>query len=228
MYPVSPQAYDRALTLFSPDGRLFQVEYAKEAVNNGAPAIGMKYKDGVILSGYRRIATKLIVPESIKKIFLVDPHIAVATSGWVADARRLIEYAQKEVQNYKMTYNENPSVKYICREVSNVFQAYTQYGGTRPFGTALLFAGIDNGKTYVYETDPSGTMLQYNATAVGAGRNEILEYLNKHYTEKMSLNDAIKLIMKAFTLAKEEKFNEKNVEIAYATFDNPDFVYKKV
>ncbi len=123
MYPVSPQAYDRALTLFSPDGRLFQVEYAKEAVNNGAPVIGMIYKDGVILGGYRRLHTKLVVPESVKKIFLIDPHIAVGTSGWVADARRLVEFAQKDVQSYKMTYNETPSTTHVCREVSNIFQA---------------------------------------------------------------------------------------------------------
>lgn len=227
MYPVSPQAYDRALTLFSPDGRLFQVEYAKEAVNNGAPVIGIVYKEGVLLAGYRRVHTKLVVPESVKKIFLIEPHIAVGTSGWIADARRLIEFAQREVQNYKMTYNEVPTVHYICREVSNVFQAYTQYGGTRPFGTALLFAGIDDDKAVLYETDPSGAMIQYKATVIGAGKNEIMEYLTKHYKESLSLNDTIKLVTHALSLAKEEKFDTKNIEMAYATYDHPEFVYYK-
>ncbi|MCC7570259.1 archaeal proteasome endopeptidase complex subunit alpha [Candidatus Micrarchaeota archaeon] len=226
MYPVSPQAYDRALTLFSPDGRLFQVEYAKEAVNNGAPVVGMAFKNGVLLGGYRRINNKLVVPESVKKIFMIEPHISVGTSGWVADARRLIEYAQRNVQNYKMTYNEIPTVEYVCREVSNIFQAYTQYGGTRPFGTALLFAGIDDNEMKLFETDPSGSMIQYNAAAIGAGRDKILEHLNKHYKKDMTLENAIKLTEKVLSISEEDKYNEKNIEISYATIDNPKFVYK--
>jgi len=226
MYPVSQQGYDRALTLFSPDGRLFQVEYAKEAVNNGAPVLGMVFKDGLLMAGYRRINNKLVIAESVRKIFLIEPHIIVGTSGWVADARRLIEFAQKVVQNYKMTYNEVPTVDYVCREVSNVFQAYTQYGGTRPFGTALLFAGIDNKAIKLFETDPSGAMIQYRATAIGAGKSKVMDYLTKNYKETLTLNDAIKLAVKALSTAEEEQFDKNNIEISYATFENPNFVYK--
>ena len=162
MYGVSPQAYDRAITVFSPDGRLFQVEYAKEAVKRGATAIGMSGSDSVVLAAYKSTGSKLMVSESLKKVFFVDDHIAVTASGLIADARRLVEVARMESQKHRLTYNENATVESITRNVCDLMQVYTQYGGIRPFGVSLLIAGVDT-KPRLYEAEPSGAMTGFYA-----------------------------------------------------------------
>ncbi|MBI2079451.1 archaeal proteasome endopeptidase complex subunit alpha [Candidatus Micrarchaeota archaeon] len=144
MYGVSPQAYDRAITVFSPDGRLFQVEYAKEAVKRGATAIGLVAKDVVALVAYKATHSKLSVPESLRKIFDIDAHIAVTASGLIADARRLVDVARVDAQRHRLTYNEPATIESIARSACDLMQVYTQYGGIRPFGVSLLIAGVDD------------------------------------------------------------------------------------
>jgi len=155
MYPAS-SAYDRAITVFSPDGRLFQVEYAREAVKRGTTAIGLVYKDGGILATDKSLDSKLIKAESIEKIFKIDDHIGAATSGLVADARRIVHYARVEAQREKVAYNEPVTIEALTKNVCDLKQMYTQYGGTRPFGTALLVIGVDDTGPRLFETDPSG------------------------------------------------------------------------
>ena len=134
MYPSTSQAYDRAITVFSPDGRLFQVEYAKEAVKRGATAIGLVCADGVVLVAYKNAVSNLLVPESMKKVFEIDSHIAATASGLIADARRLVDIARLEAQKHRLGYQEAPSVESIAKELCDLMQIYTQYGGIRPFG----------------------------------------------------------------------------------------------
>src|SRR3989339_1008211 len=153
MYGVSPQAYDRAITVFSPDGRLFQVEYAKEAVKRGATAIGICAKDGVALVAFKSIHSKLVMPESLKKIFDIDSHVVVTASGLIADARRLVDVARVDSQRHRISYNEPPSVEAISRSVCDLMQVYTQYGGVRPFGVSLLIAGVDS-VPRLFEAEP--------------------------------------------------------------------------
>ncbi len=136
-------AYDRAITVFSPDGRLFQVEYAREAVKRGTTTVGLKFKDGVVLIVDKRIASRLMEPKSIEKIFKIDHHIGCATSGLVADARILVDQARVIAQVNKITYDEEMSVEELVKRICDYKQNYTQYGGVRPFGTALLVAGVD-------------------------------------------------------------------------------------
>lgn len=215
MYGVSPQAYDRAITVFSPDGRLFQVEYAKEAVKRGATAIGITAKDGVALVAFKSIHSKLVVPTSLKKIFQVDSHICVTASGLIADARRLVDGARVDAQRHRITYNEAPDIDLIARGVCDTMQVYTQYGGIRPFGVSLLIAGVDSTGPKLFEAEPSGAMTAYKADSIGAHKKEVDEALEKNFKETISVDDAIKIAMDAIKSTQEEKIVPENIEISY-------------
>jgi proteasome alpha subunit len=214
--------YDRAITVFSPDGRLFQVEYAREAVKRGATAIGVKTKDGVILIADRRVANRLLEADTIEKIYKVDEHICAATSGLVADARVLIDRARIEAQINRLTYDESISVKELVKRVCDFKQQYTQYGGVRPFGVSLLIAGIDK-ETHLYETDPSGALLEYKATATGAGRSVVMEYLEKEYRDDMTLDEAIIMSMVAMGKAIEGKISPESIEMGIIRVEDKRF-----
>ncbi len=207
-------AYDRAITVFSPDGRLFQVEYAREAVKRGTTTVGLKFKDGVVLIVDKRIASRLMEPKSIEKIFKIDHHIGCATSGLVADARILVDQARVIAQVNKITYDENMGVEELVKRICDYKQNYTQYGGVRPFGTALLVAGVDELGEHLFETDPSGALVSYKAGSIGAGRNVVMEVFEELYAEGMAMEDAVELGLKALKKAtEEEKLNPKAVEI---------------
>jgi len=204
--------YDRAITVFSPDGRLFQVEYAREAVKRGATAIGVKTNEGVILVADRRVASKLLEADTIEKIYKIDEHVCAATSGLVADARVLIDRARLEAQINRLTYDEPISVKELARKICDFKQQYTQYGGVRPFGVSLLIAGVDE-KPKLYETDPSGALLEYKATAIGAGRNVVLEYFEKEYTDDIGFEEAIIKALVAMGKAIEGELSVSGIEM---------------
>lgn len=213
-------AYDRAITVFSPDGRLFQVEYAREAVKRGTTTVGLKFKDGAVLIVDKRIASRLMEPKSIEKIFQIDEHIGCATSGLVADARVLVDHARVTAQVSKITYDENISVEMLVKKICDYKQNYTQYGGVRPFGTALLVAGVDDQGVHLFETDPSGALVSYKAGSIGAGRNVVMEVFEEQYQEGMEQEDAIVLGLKALKKAtEEEKLNPKSVEIGVVRKD---------
>jgi len=223
MYPPAQQAYDRAITVFSPDGRLFQVEYAKEAVKRGATAIGMVFEGGVLLVAYKNANSKLLVPESMKKVFEIDKHIAATASGLIADARRLVDLARMEAQKHKLAYSEPASVETISKELCDLMQVYTQYGGIRPFGVSLLVAGVDD-KPRLYEAEPSGALTGYLADAVGSGKKEVEEFFEKEYKPGMSQEEAIALAMKALKKSADLKVTPDTVEIAVATMKTKEFV----
>jgi len=213
-------AYDRAITVFSPDGRLFQVEYAREAVKRGTTTVGLKFKDGVVLIVDKRIASRLMEPKSIEKIFKIDHHIGCATSGLVADARILVDQARVIAQVNKITYDENMGVEELVKRICDYKQNYTQYGGVRPFGTALLVAGVDELGEHLFETDPSGALVSYKAGSIGAGRNVVMEVFEELYQEGMAMEDAVELGLKALKKAtEEEKLNPKAVEIGIVRRD---------
>ncbi len=206
-------AYDRAITVFSPDGRLFQVEYAREAVKRGTTTVGVMCEDGVVLIIDKRIASKLVVPKSIEKMFQIDEHIGCATSGLVADARSLVDYARVTAQINKVTYSEKIDVESLVKKVCDYKQNYTQYGGVRPFGTALLIAGVDETGNHLYETDPSGALVEYKAGSIGAGRNQVLEYFDEHYEDGMTKEDGAVLGLRALDHATEEGLNSRAIEV---------------
>jgi proteasome alpha subunit len=207
-------AYDRAITVFSPDGRLFQVEYAREAVKRGTTTVGLKFKDGVVLIVDKRIASRLIESKSIEKIFQIDEHIGCATSGLVSDARVLVDHARVVAQVNKVTYAEKINIETLVKRICDFKQNYTQYGGVRPFGTALLVAGVDEQGNHLFETDPSGALVSYKAGSIGAGRNAVMDMFEEEYKENMDQEDAILLGLKALRKATEEAaLNVKAIEI---------------
>ena len=208
-------AYDRAITVFSPDGRLFQVEYARVAVTRGTTTVGIKSKDGVVLLADKKLQSKLTEPHSIEKVLEIDEHIGAATSGLVADARVLVDYARLVSQINKITYDEKIGVEPLVKRICDYKQAYTQSGGVRPFGTALLIAGIDEEGTHLYETDPSGSLTAYKAGSIGSGRNTVMEMLERDYRDGMSHDEALTLGLKALKETSEEPLKETQVEVGH-------------
>jgi len=212
MQPAN-MAYDRAITVFSPDGRLFQVEYAREAVKRGTTTVGLKYKTGVVLIVDKRVSSRLVEPGSIEKIFEIDDHIGCATSGLVADARALIDRARVDAQVNEITYNEKIQVKTLVKRICDFKQTYTQYGGVRPFGTALLIAGVDDSGPRLFSTDPSGALMEYKASSEGAGRTGAMSFFEANYNEEINKDDAIAMGIKALHKGTEGKLNPDATEI---------------
>ena len=221
---MTPQmGYDRAITVFSPDGRLFQVEYAREAVKRGTTAAGIKAKEGVVLLVDKRITSRLIEAESIEKIFQIDSHIGVAPSGLVADARSLVDRARVEAQINKVSYDENIGVEVLAKKICDHKQNYTQFGGVRPYGTALLIAGVDDTRPRLFESDPSGALLEYKATAIGAGRNTFMEVFEAEYRGDLSIDEAILLGMTALYKSTEGKIDAATLEVGVVTLQDRTF-----
>lgn len=214
MQPLQNAGYDRAITVFSPDGRLFQVEYAREAVKRGTTSLGVKSKDGIVLVVDKRSTSRLVEPKSIEKIFQIDNHIGAASSGLVADARALVDRARVESQINKITYNEPIRVETLVKKICDMKQMYTQNGGVRPFGSALIIGGVNKGQCRLFETDPSGALIEYKATAIGAGRSEAMDVFEEKYEEDMTIDEAIDLALDAVYEATEGKTSDKTVEIA--------------
>ena len=200
--------YDRAITMFSPDGRLLQVEYAKKTVKQGSTAIGITYKNGVLLLTDKRITDNLVIADSVEKIWIIDDHLLATAAGIISDARVLIDRAQVKAQQHKVTYDSPIDVLSVVKDICNLKQVCTQSGGLRPFGVSLLIAGADFDGPKLYETDPTGIYFRYKATVIGEGEVEVEELLKKEYKENMSREDAIKLAMKAMY-----KFIKKNVSM---------------
>jgi proteasome alpha subunit len=191
------QAYDRGITIFSPDGRLYQVEYAREAVKRGTASIGVRTADGVVLAVDKRIRSPLMERTSVEKIHKADDHVGIASAGHVADARQLIDFARRQAQMNHLRYEEPIGVETLTKAVTDHIQQYTQVGGARPFGVALIIGGIEDGEPRLYETDPSGTPYEWQALAVGADRGEIEDYLEENYDEQTDLDGGVGLALSA-------------------------------
>lgn len=207
-------AYDRAITVFSPDGRLFQVEYAREAVRRGATTAGVVYADGVVLVADRRIPNpKLAEAASLEKIHAIDEHIGCATAGLVADARVLVDYARLAAQINRVTYSEPISVELLVRRICDYKQQYTQFGGVRPFGTALLVGGFDDSGVHLFETEPSGSLTSFKATSTGGNKAPVMELFEQKYKPGMDAEQAILLALEGLRTSIEDPANVGQVEV---------------
>lgn len=225
MQPMQHQmmGYDRAITMFSPDGRLLQVEYAKKTVKQGSTAIGIVCKDGVVLVTDKRIVDKLVVPESVEKIFQIDDHIAATASGILSDARVLVERAQMKSQQHSVTYDTSIDVVSVVKNVCDLKQICTQSGGLRPFGVSLLIAGIDEDVPKLYETDPTGIFFEYKASVIGEGEQEVEKIIHDEYKEDMSIDDGMKLAVKAIKKALNDDFSAERLDCVYITSKEKKF-----
>jgi 20S proteasome subunit alpha 4 len=205
--------YDRALSVFSPDGHVFQVEYALEAVKRGTCAVAIKAKDSIIIACERRSTLKLQDPRTTpSKITKVDKHLYLAFAGLSADARVLIDKARLEAQSHRLTLEDPVSVDYLARYVAGVQQKYTQSGGVRPFGIATLIVGFDADEPKLYLTEPSGIYSSWKATSIGRSSKTVREFLEKNYEAELSEADAVTLTVKA--LLEVVQSGAKNIELS--------------
>jgi proteasome alpha subunit len=205
--------YDRAIVTFSPDGRLFQVEYAREAVKRGTTSIGLIFLDGVVLIASKPVMELAVPDGSGEKVYQIDDHLGTAISGFLADGRVLVDMGRVKAQVYKLTYDEPLNVMGAVKEISDRMQLYTQYGGVRPFGVAFLLGGIDEKGSQLFEIDPSSAYYGWKAQAIGRGAPEALKILKKGWKENLSEEDAVKLGIKALKLG-EKGLKLEEVELA--------------
>ncbi|ALG82472.1 archaeal proteasome endopeptidase complex subunit alpha [Halanaeroarchaeum sulfurireducens] len=218
------QAYDRGITTFSPDGRLYQVEYAREAVKRGTASIGVRARDGVALLVDKRIRSPLMEQSSVEKLHKADDHVGVASAGHVADARRLIDFARRDAQVNRLRYEEPIGVEALTKDVTDHIQQFTQIGGARPFGVALLIGGLENGEPRLYETDPSGTPYEWKAIAIGSERSDIQAYLEDHYDEDQTIDEAVALALRALASVHDEGLTPKRIAAATVDAESEQYI----
>ena len=212
------QGYDRAITVFSPDGRLYQVEYAIETVRRGTIAVGVKCKDGIIIAVEEK-PRKLQISNTAQKIFQIDDHVGVAAAGYIPDARSQVDNARFFSQSNKMIYDEPVEVETIAKHLADQCQQYTQYAGVRPYGVALILGGVVNGTSQLYLTDPSGTYISYDAIAIGSGSDQVTDFLEKTYKSDLSLDEAATLATAGIYLSSEDKEGTNHIRMAHIKKD---------
>jgi len=222
---MASRGYDMTPTMYSPDGRIYQVEYAIETVKRGTLAIGVLSKEGVIMAVEEKPRT-LQTTNVTQKIFQVDYHIGVAAAGYIPDARVQVDNARFFSQGNRMTYDESVEVATVAKHLADQSHQFTQYSGVRPNGVSLIIAGIDQKGESIYVTDPSGTYVQYAAIAIGAGSDDVNAFLEKYYNPDMGLDDAAALAIAAINLKAEQKDGINHIKMAKITSEAK--VFEKV
>jgi len=212
--------YDRAITLFSPDGRLLQVEYAKEPVLRGSPVLALKFKEGILIISYRPKDLKksygdFLKLDSLKKILQIDDRTSIAITGILSDGRVLAEKARSIAISYRSIYNKEIPVDYLVKKLGNYIQLFTQWGGARPFGVSVIVVGFRDKEPKIYMIEPSGVFFEYDAISIGKNYIKILKNLSSfNYSIEDSFEDVIVKGIKALLLGLlEKKENVKNVEV---------------
>jgi proteasome alpha subunit len=208
------QAYDRGITIFSPDGRLYQVEYAREAVRRGTAVVGVRTEGSVVLAADKRAGSDLLEADSIEKLHLVDDHVGVATAGHVADARKLVDLAPRRARVARLRYDQPIGVETLTNDITEQIQQYTQTGGARPFGVALLVAGMDGDVPRLFETDPSGTDYEWKATAVGSDSGELREFLEAEYEAGLDVEGGVDLALRTLAEPDDEATTAEAVAVS--------------
>jgi len=216
------QGYDRAITVFSPDGRLYQVEYAIETVKRGTIALGIKTNYGIIFAADEKPRKFQIVEES-QKLFKIDKHIGIAAAGYIPDARSQVNDARFFSQSSMIVYDEPISVESVTKHIADQCQQYTQYAGARPVGVSLIIGGIDEHGNSLFLTDPSGTYVPYNAVAIGAYSDKVTEFLIKEYKSEMTLEESKILAVAAVNLVSDDANDSKRIKICQIKSDTKQF-----
>ena len=211
--------YDRAITIFSPDGRLYQVEYALETVRRGSLAVGVRTDDGVVLAVEER-GRKLQSGESVVKMFQIDDHIGAVGAGYIPDARIQVDNARVIAQSNRLVYDEPVDIETVAKRIADLNQQYTQYAGVRPFGVSLIISGVDENRgPVVFLTDPTGAYLGFDAIAIGAGSDQVNEYLEKNYDTGLSLEQGVTLAIECIYLVSEDKTGVFHIKTAVVETD---------
>jgi len=216
--------YDRAATMFSPDGHLLQVEYAEKTVKLGSSSVGLVCKDGVVMIADKRIRDKLIASESASKLFEIDEHIFSTAAGILSDGRILVDKAQVLAQQNRITYNSPIEPSSIIKMIADSKQMFTQYGGARPFGVAFMLGGVNKGKAHLYTTDVTGNFLSYRANAIGEHDEQIKEELRKDFKDDMTIEEGISFVLKIFKKLLGKNFDYKRFDCGYVKLDEQKLV----
>jgi proteasome alpha subunit len=220
---AEPGTYDQLITMFSPDGRLLQVEYAIEAVNRGANVVGVSCPEGIVLGAEEHLQTELQDPNFGWKIHKIDDHVGAAVVGLASDARILIDQARMYAQINRLTYDEPIDVEVLTKRIGDIEQLYTQHAGVRPFGASIIFGGVDKTGNRLFATDPSGSYRAYRTIVLGYGREAAEAILNKEYHEGLKLNEAIKLAVKCLVKIIEAPREKLAVRIAMISSETKRF-----
>jgi len=216
--------YDRTSAIFSPDGHLLQVEYAEKTVRLGSSSIGMVVSDGVIIVADKRIKDRLMITESMAKVYEIDSHIAATAAGIMSDARVLVQRAQLGAQQHRVMYDTPVNTETIIKEIADVKQTFTQYGGARPFGIALLLVGVDlDNKKNLFITDVTGNYFSFKATAIGENDEKIKEMLRKEYKESLNTEAGIKLALNIFRKILGKGFDIDRFEAVFIKTEERQF-----
>lgn len=216
-------AYDRVITIFSPEGRLYQVEYAVEAVKRGAAVVGLACKSCCVLAAEERPPSKLLDENFTWKIFKIDDHIGVTIAGFGPDARLLVDQARIYAQSNKLMYDEPIDVEVLVKRIADIKQLYTQHAGVRPFGVALLFGGVDRYGARLFVTLPGGDYWSYKATSVGMGSEAAAEFLEANYRADLTVDEAIQLVVKALVKASGGKSEDRRFKVAVIPAETKQF-----
>jgi len=223
MFQQAGRGYDMAITQFSPEGRLFQVEYAIEAVRRGTTAIVCRNKNSVVFAVEKKSSQLQEETLGSEKIFKIDDHIGVAIAGLTADARVLIDRARVQAQINLLNYDEKISVKDSTLNICEYKQVFTQNAGVRPFGVSFLIAGVDGNGPSLYLTDPSGAMWSYYAFAIGSGATEARVYLEEHYKEDI-IDEELKLLpLRALKELMGDNLNKNTCDVAFILKEDKTF-----
>lgn len=207
--------YDRTATMFSPEGTIIQVEYAEKATKWGSSSVGMICADGVFILADKRIDDKLIVSKSTNKIYEIDSHVIASAAGVVSDARVLVERAQVISQQHRVTYDSPIEPELVIKEIANIKQQFTQYGGARPFGIFFMLAGMNGKKPELYVSNVSGNYFSYHANAIGENDEKIKEKLREKYKQDLTIKKGIKVVLDIFKEIQGSKFNAEKFEVVY-------------
>lgn len=205
--------YDRTATMFSPEGTILQVEYAQKTVRLGVLSVGMVCSDGVFIIADRRIKDVLI--ESPSRIHEIDSHLIASSAGITSDARVLIEKARILAQQNRITYDSPIEPELVIKELSNIKQQFTQYGGARPFGVALMIAGLNSEKPELFSSDVTGNYFSYYAHAIGENDTQVREILREKYSKNLDLKKGVKLVLEIIEKVQGKKFDVSTLELAY-------------
>lgn len=211
--------YDRSTTMFSPEGHLYQVDYASKIIEKGSPAVAIIYKQGILIIADKKIHSSLVIPSSVEKVFKIDNHIWTTCSGLIGDGRRLVDFARHMSQENRTYYDQAIEVETLVKKIASVIQYFTQYAGGRPFGVSLIIAGYDSLGKHIFEAEPSGAITAYKALAIGQNKHKLMDFLEKNYKENLSFEDALAIGIKAISLNLEpkKKLNAQSIEVINVT-----------
>jgi proteasome alpha subunit len=208
-------AYDRASTVFSPDGRLFQVEYALQAIQMGGTAVAVTYDTGIVFVAFRNLPVSLLADAgSVEKSFAVDSGLGCVTAGLIADSRVLVEFLRVEAQRHRITFGEPAPYALLGHALGTLLQQFTQFGGTRPFAVSLLLGGFNGRTPGLIELDPSGATIGWKAYAIGRNRRAVADFLEEKVTDKLTEDAAFKLAVQAVAEGSPTPFQAEALDAA--------------